>query len=76
MVKCVKIEVLGLFLLSLVILTVALPVTKTEKKADGKEAEKAKEEHPIKYDEGYGEEDPRNRPDVSEFERVSPKQLF
>lgn len=48
-------------LLGLVVLSAALPVTKTEKKADEKEAE----QHGVKYDEGYGEEDPRNRPDVS-----------
>lgn len=47
-------------LLGLIVLSAALPVTKTEKKADEKEAE-----HGVKYDEGYGEEDPRNRPDVS-----------
>lgn len=58
-------EVVALFLLGLVVLTVGLPVTKTEKKEEGKDAAKTNEEHGIKYDEGYAEDDPRNRPDVS-----------
>lgn len=57
-------EVVALFLLGLVVLTVGLPVTKTEKKEEGKDAAKTNEEHGIKYDEGYAEDDPRNRPDV------------
>lgn len=62
--KCVHREAVALLLLGLVVLTVALPVTKTEKKEEGKDAAKANEEHGIRYDEGYAEDDPRNRPDV------------
>lgn len=61
-----KSELLALALLGLVVLTVALPVSKTEEKKV--EAEKPKEEHgSIKYDEGLAEDDPRNRPDVSDL---------
>lgn len=63
----VKRETLALCLLVLVASVACLPVTKNEKKpgSDPEVKEQAKEEHGIKYDEGYGEDDPRNRPDVS-----------
>lgn len=54
-----------LVLFGIVVLSTALPVTKNEKKAEEKDQPKPDESHHIKYDEGYGADDPRNKPDVS-----------
>lgn len=67
-----KSEMIALGLLGLIVLSAALPVTKNEKKPEEQEAEKGNDEHGIKYDEGYGEDDPRNRPDVSVWRVLLP----
>lgn len=58
-------EFTAVLLLGLVCVSVALPVTKTEKKKEGDVQEEQHHEQGIKYDEGYDKDDPRNRPDVS-----------
>ena len=47
-------------------MAVALPVTKNEKKPEEEKKDENHEEHGIKYDEGYAEDDPRNKPEVGE----------